>query len=332
MYLEYLKPRVSEDAFSSEINEALSTAAYASKLENIEVLLEYGADPNAIIAKFDEKHGSAIGLAVAYDNIDAVRVLLDNKITPVDLNKVDDYRDTPLHIALDWCITSIQREMIELLLKYGADASISSGSFGTVLNATCQISDDDLLDLILNQPGVSPDAPDQLGRLPIHVAADRRTGLQRIDLLLTDNSTFRSQDKQGRNILHHAAVGGMPPLISSILEECPDLINVPDSDGWTPLHWAVRDSDTEASQCLITHGANKEAKTHDRWTPRHVAIYHGNSDQLELLPEGEDETDDEELPSEAAEKVTEARCDSCNCVRPPLTQTENHLTNLPLCS
>ncbi|KAI4867567.1 ankyrin repeat-containing domain protein [Hypoxylon rubiginosum] len=245
VYLEYLKPRVSEDAFSSEINEALSTAAYASKLENIEVLLEYGADPNAIIAKFDEKHGSAIGLAVAYDNIDAVRVLLDNKITPVDLNKVDDYRDTPLHIALDWCITSIQREMIELLLKYGADASISSGSFGTVLNATCQISDDDLLDLILNQPGVSPDAPDQLGRLPIHVAADRRTGLQRIDLLLTDNSTFRSQDKQGRNILHHAAVGGMPPLISSILEECPDLINVPDTAE------KVTEARCDSCNCLI---------------------------------------------------------------------------------
>ncbi|XXG94925.1 hypothetical protein Hte_001184 [Hypoxylon texense] len=313
-YLEYLKPRISEDAFSSEINEALATAAYASKLETLEVLLEYGADPNAIIQKFDEKHASAIGLAVAYDNIDAVRVLLDNKITPVDLNKVDDYRDTPLHIAFDWCITSILREMIELLLKYGADASISSGSFGTVLNATCQTSDDDLLDLILRQPGVSLDAADQLGRLPIHVAATRKSDLRRIDLLLTDNATFRSQDKHGRNVLHHAAVGGMPSLISSILEECPDLINLPDADGWTPLHWAARERDIEASQCLIAYGANKEARTHDRWTPRHVAIYHNNSDQLELLPEGEDETDDEELPSEAAEKVTESGCDSCNCL------------------
>ncbi|KAI6085393.1 ankyrin repeat-containing domain protein [Hypoxylon rubiginosum] len=313
VYLEYLKPRVSEEAFSSEINEALAVAAYASRLESMAALLEYGADPNAITAKFNAKHGSAIGLAVAYDNIDAVKTLLENKVTPVDLNKVDDYRDTPLHIALDWCITSIQRQMVELLLEHGADASISSGSFGTVLNATSQISDDDLLDLILSQSGVSKDAADQLGRLPIHIAAARRASTRRIEFLSTETSTFRSQDKQGRNVLHFAAVGGMPGVVGGILEDCPDLINVPDRDGWTPLHWAVRDNETKVSECLIEHGANKEAKTHDRWTPRHVAIYHGNTDQLELLPEEGDETDDEELPSEAAERVADATCDSCNC-------------------
>ncbi|KAI1408750.1 ankyrin repeat-containing domain protein [Hypoxylon sp. FL1857] len=130
IYLEHLKSRISGDALSAEINEALAAAAYGPQLDAMKLLLEHGADPNVIIPKFDSKYGSGIGIAVAYDSLDAVQVLLDNKIKPVDLNKVDDYRDTPLHMALDWCIASVQERMIDLLLANGADPTISSGTYG----------------------------------------------------------------------------------------------------------------------------------------------------------------------------------------------------------
>ncbi|KAI0141143.1 ankyrin repeat-containing domain protein [Hypoxylon sp. NC0597] len=314
IYLEHLKPRISEDAFSSEINEALAAAAYGSRLDTLQILLEYGADPNAITAKFDSKFGSAIGIAVAFDRINAVQLLLDNKITPVDLNKVDDYRDTPLHIALDWCVDSVQKEMVELLLAHGADPTISSGTYGTVLNATSETRHQDVFEKILNLPGVSRDTPDDLGRLPLHLAAARKSDEERIRSFITEKSTFRSVDKQGRNALHHAAAGGWEDTVTIILKDCPDLINVPDRHGWTPLHWACRKGSVFFVDDLISRGANEKAKTHDRWTPRHVAIYHGmmygnlTEDQLD-----DDASDNEELPSKAAEKVTDDNCDSCFC-------------------
>ncbi|KAI0173429.1 ankyrin repeat-containing domain protein [Hypoxylon sp. FL1284] len=308
IYLEHLKPRVSDEAFSSELNEALGMAAYSHKFEALRLLLEYGADPNAMITKLNIKHGSPIGIAVVYGDSDTVKFLLDNATTPVDLNRIDDYRDTPLNIAVVHP-SKTRMQTIELLLQYGADASISSGRYGTLLNTVCQSPDYELLDLVLRQPGVSRDAADQLGRLPIHLAVVGERDMQHLKLLLTDRSTFGSQDKQGRNVLSWASLAGKASLVEDILKECPGLINLPDRDGWTPLHWAARKGDPEMMKCLIKHGAERKAKTHEGWTPKHVAIYHGASGDLELLPEDGDKSDDEGLPTEAAKKVTESECD-----------------------
>ncbi|KAI1208947.1 ankyrin repeat-containing domain protein [Annulohypoxylon truncatum] len=314
VYLEYLKPRISEEAFAVEINEALAVAAYGPKVDTVQLLLEYGADPNAINPRFDHKHGSALGIAIAYDNIDVVEILLDNKFTPVDVNKVDDYRNTPLHIALDWGVTSILGRMIDLLIAHGADPTISSGTYGTVLNATCETGDDDIVHKILSYPGVSLDIPDDLGRLPLHLAAARRSYQpSRFEMLITEKSTAKSTDKQGRNALHHTATSGSMELLEKLVTEYPELIDVPDRDGWTPLHWACRQINGAITEYLIDHGANKQPRTHDRWTPLRVAIYHDQPAQIEHLPEEDDGSDDDNIPSQAADKVTEDYCDSCFC-------------------
>lgn len=311
IYLEHLKPRISEDVFSSEVTEALAMATYEPQLETMRVLLEHGADPNVMVSKLDIKYATSIGIAIANDHVDAVRVLLDNKATPVDLNKVDDYRDTPLHLVLDRYMLEVQEEIVDMLLDHGADATISSGTYGTVLNATCGTVDEEIVKKILNQPGVSRDIADDLGRLPIHLAAGNPA---RIDLLSTETSTVRSLDKQGRNALHCAAAGGWLFTVEKILKDCPDLINVPDHDGWTPLHWACRQDDTKIAKCLFSYGADKEARTNDGWMPRHVALYHCMSDHLDILPcEEDDASDDEELPNLSAEEVTNSLCDSCFC-------------------
>ncbi|KAI2473680.1 ankyrin repeat-containing domain protein [Annulohypoxylon bovei var. microspora] len=314
VYLEYIKPRVSEEALSVDINEALTAAVYVSKPDVIQLLLEYGADPNVINLRFDARHASALGIAIAYDNLDIVKLLLDNKFTPVDINKVDDYRNTPLHVALDWCATNILGEMIDLLLAHGADPTISSGTYGTVLNATCETSDDDIVRKILSLPGVSLDIPDDLGRLPLHLAAARRSyQSERFDMLTTKTSTARSVDKQGRNALHYVVTSGSTGLLEKLLKEYPDLIDVPDRDGWTPLHWSCRQSDTQITDMLIEHKASKQPRTHDRWTPLAVATYHGMTDQFEYLPEEDDRSDDDGIPSQAAGLVTNDTCDSCFC-------------------
>ncbi|XDG10036.1 hypothetical protein ABKA04_009651 [Annulohypoxylon sp. FPYF3050] len=314
IYLDYLKPRVSEAAFAVELNEAIVAAAYVPRIDTIRLLLEYGADPNVINTRFETKHASGLGIAIAYDNLAAVEVLLDNKFTPVDINKVDDYRETPLHVALNWCITSILDRMIDLLISRGADPTISSGTYGTVLNATCETTDDDIVTKILSYPGVSRDIPDDLGRLPLHLAAARIAyESSRIDMLVTEKSTVKSVDKQGRNALHHAVTSGVKDLVLKLIKEYPELIDVPDRDGWTPLHWSCKQSSASITELLVEYGAKKQPRTHDRWTPLRVAIYHGETGHFEFLPEEDDGSDDDDIPFQAAERVTDERCDSCFC-------------------
>ncbi|KAI1800410.1 ankyrin repeat-containing domain protein [Daldinia bambusicola] len=310
-YAEHLRRQVSKDAFLSEINEALVVVVYMSFLESVQVLLELGADPNAVVAGSSAQYGSVIGLA--FRNISIAREILDNTIKPVELNKVDDYRTTPLQFLMANGSPDTRDEMLDLLLERGADPSISSGSYGTVLNAACVVNDDGFFDKILNLPGVSRDIADDLGRLPLHISAQLSPTDSRMDLLVTESSTFRSTDKQGRNALHYAAAGGSVNRIEKVLNECPNLINTPDRDGWTALHWACRQDNVHTAEYLIRRGANEVAKSHDRWTPRHVAIYHGKTEHIDLFSEEDDDTDDEEVPSEAAEKVVDYLCDSCFC-------------------
>ncbi|EJT73019.1 hypothetical protein GGTG_09870 [Gaeumannomyces tritici R3-111a-1] len=51
-----------------------------------------------------------------------------------------------------------------------------------------------------------------------------------------------ARDILGRTILHMAAFGGHHELAKRLLELAPGLLSVPDKNGWSPLHWAVRRS------------------------------------------------------------------------------------------
>lgn len=95
-----------------------------------------------------------------------------------------------------------------------------------------------------------------------------------------------------------------------------DLVNAVDIDGWTPLHWACRQLESQTAQIiqdLKAMSADASARTLDRWTPRHVAVFHDlyEADILQLLPRTMD--DDDNLPCGPG-KYTEGHCDSCGCV------------------
>ena len=81
----------------------LSTAANSSSVQIVQLLLNRGAENNL----FD-----ALIAAVHRDRLDVVQVLLD---AGADVNKADEFGDTPLSCAL---LRSV--EMVKLLLNRGA--------------------------------------------------------------------------------------------------------------------------------------------------------------------------------------------------------------------
>jgi ankyrin repeat protein len=65
----------------------------------------------------------------------------------------------------------------------------------------------------------------------------------------------------GTTELHFAATQGDSDRILRLLDEQPDLLHVRDSNGWQPLHEAVRSGSVDTVRLLVSRGADLHAKT-----------------------------------------------------------------------
>ncbi|XP_002737752.1 ankyrin repeat domain-containing protein 49-like [Saccoglossus kowalevskii] len=72
-------------------------------------------------------------------------------------------------------------------------------------------------------------------------------------------------------------------IIEELYEQNPNLINVSDNDGYTPLHRASYNDHTQAIEMLLKLGANVKAKTADGWQPIHSACKWNNAQVASLL-------------------------------------------------
>lgn len=74
------------------------------------------------------------------------------------------------------------------------------------------------------------------------------------------------------------------PRLISIINQHPQLIDVPDKEnGFTPLHWAVMDDQTNMVKFLLSRGANVNAKDHYGMMPLHKAAAFNRIELVKLL-------------------------------------------------
>lgn len=83
--------------------------------------------------------------------------------------------------------------------------------------------------------------------------------------------------------IHDAAGNGDMATIKSLLSENPDLVNVADEKGSTPLHSACNQGQSEVAAFLLEKGADIEAVNGKGFTPLQLAVYGGHRNLVELL-------------------------------------------------
>ena len=85
--------------------------------------------------------------------------------------------------------------------------------------------------------------------------------------------------------IHEAAKKGELEKIQKILDENPELLDIPDKSGFTPLHWAVIYGKKDMIEYLLGRGA--DIKGHNKalrgWTPLQAALFAHNNTVADLL-------------------------------------------------
>ncbi|KAF5597987.1 ankyrin 1 [Fusarium pseudoanthophilum] len=272
--------------------------------EKVKYIVKRGANVNSL----SPHHGSPLHQACRAGQFDIIKFLIENG---ANVNATEDFLGTPLQALFlaQSPLDALEHENMARYLLSGhesahADVTVKAGVWGYAINSAAFGSLPPVINLILNQEHATVNVADDMGRMPIHLAACN--GLANFEAVLERGGDIYAKDKQGRTPLHWAAQTGKLQVVKKIISLMGDKldIDVPDIDGWTPLCWAPRNGLTllkpenagepslsaDVVRLLIEHGAKTGVivkQGEDTWTPVSIAHYHrSDPDIISLLDSG----------------------------------------------
>jgi ankyrin repeat protein len=228
---------------------ALQAAAQLSDTEILSFLINEGADVNAPASSSDGR--SALRVAIARQNIEAVRILLDAGAS-VTVNENCKEGLLAVQESIQIAKLEVRNEMISLLLRAGApfEPPVGLEQFGA-LHAAVYMKDVDLTERLLKR-GANPNIGYWMGYTP----------------------------------LQRASCYGNEALVKLLISYGAD-INAPeyDSFGQTALQAAVSMSHTKIVKILLDSGANVRAPRVYKYgnTAMGAAIKRGDQEMVQML-------------------------------------------------
>ena len=271
--------------------------------------LDNGADVNAL----DEHGRTALHYAVAYQNLAAMKTLLD-----ADANR-DVFEATSHLTPLHWAAWWDNAEGVKMLLAAKADPNVRGKDGETPLHLVArEFRNDSCLEIAmaLLAAGASLDARDNNLTTPLHEAAFY-CNLSIVNFLLSSKGVdVNARDKDGATALHQCAdvpysdaattnallaAGADPNICNSLgetslhvaaklcdVEMAKALIKArvniharENKFGATALHFAVGSKEIAAT--LLREGADINARTDLLATPLHLAVMRGELATVKLL-------------------------------------------------
>lgn len=107
--------------------------------------------------------------------------------------------------------------------------------------------------------GANIETPDPYGSTPIMIATynERRT---MSDILARRGANLKATNEIRKTLLHYAVMHGDLPLAVATLDAGVP-VNIPDNEGYTPLHCAIINDEPAAVELLLSRGANPALRT-----------------------------------------------------------------------
>ncbi|MFC1650656.1 ankyrin repeat domain-containing protein [Candidatus Latescibacterota bacterium] len=212
----------------------------------------------------DNDGNTPLLMAIKYNNSEVVRLMLENNADPEKKNG-DGAR--PLEIALENGFYYIA----DMLIEKGSEISIHCAA---LLGLT-----DNVISLLKDKPSLV-NSKNHEGKTPLHLLCNRTN-----DTSINLNMNMNKKSNDDRFGWREKA---FLEIIEILLDNGAD-INKRDKDGWTPLHYAVKNALHREAELLLKRGASVNATLDDGDTPLHIAAW--NSRELTAMKLIEHEAD-----------------------------------------
>ncbi|KAL8930646.1 MAG: hypothetical protein Q9208_000517 [Pyrenodesmia sp. 3 TL-2023] len=286
------------------LNKALFDAADQEMQTTVDVLLQFGADPNAegkeymlrpsdsfdgteqIVKSLLEhnanvniqhnKYGNALQVAASFGYLVIVELLLEHG-AHVNTNAVGDYGS-----ALQAACYSGNKAVVEHLLQWGAEVNARGGEYEYPIIAAAAESRGSIVELLIDHEAYVNVNKVKGYNTPLLVLAGSTLSKETMELLLNHGADIESVSEQGTTVLIAAAASRDPEGVSMLLDKGAN-IYAWDSEYGTALHAAASEGDKECCAILIQHGAQVNRQCGPWNTALQAAAEAGDLETLEIL-------------------------------------------------
>ncbi|MBR5130230.1 MAG: ankyrin repeat domain-containing protein [Alphaproteobacteria bacterium] len=227
------------------------------------------------------------------------KVFLDKKLISHMLDKgfgIDIqgyYGNTLLH----WALMTNNEDMVQFLLKRGANPSIRNRTRITAFYIAAQKGNVAAMDMMLQTKETKKEVmSNSYNWTSLHMAV-RECWKETTKFLLKKGADINAKNAVGKTPLHIASAKWNTELLKEILKSKPDL-NIQDSNGNTPLHDAVLSNTTSPQnvKMLLAHGASPMIRNYEGLTPLQLAFRRQKMQESQMLSNAESEYLNKDLP------------------------------------
>ncbi|XP_048257810.1 serine/threonine-protein phosphatase 6 regulatory ankyrin repeat subunit A-like [Haliotis rufescens] len=248
-------------------------AAKNGHKEVVELLVKKGAD---LSLAYNADGSNVLHLACVNGHVDVVKYLLSQDT--VNINSRGWRKRTPMMRAAE----EGYKEVVELLVSKGADASLVDKRGNNLLHLACQRGQMELVKYIVSQDMVDINRRGLKKRSPVMIAAE--SGHKEVvELLVNKGADASLMDKKGNNILHLACQMGHVEVVKYVLSQ--DIVDI-NSRGWktkTPMMMAAEEGHKEVVELLLNKGTDPSLVDKRGNNILHLACQNGQMEVVKYI-------------------------------------------------